>query len=499
MSTHEFWYFLAGIALFILGIGQLEEALRGLAGRSFKLFLRRNSSHPLRAILSGTVVTMVLQSSSVVNLLVLAFVGAGLIGMQNGLALILGANLGTTATSWLIALVGFELNIEQLFLPMVGIAGILYAAFSRQSVIGKWLLLLLGFGLMFTGLGFIRESMDALLNSVQLSRYAGYHPAVFLLMGFVLTSLIQASSATMAITLSALATGQLGLVQAMAIALGSEVGTTLKVVLAAVGGTADKKRVALGNFLFNLVSTLAFLLVLEPVAHFIQQTLGVQSNLFALVVFQTLVNAGGILIFLPILGPVGRWLNHRFRTGARRSLFISQQPVADPDIAIDMLRNEVLSLMQHALIFCRHLFGENIPDHHKDFYHREFETLSLEKQYEFIKIQHGETFDFYIRLQGGNLQPAERVAAERLIAAARNAVYAAKSFKDTIADVEEFSASGKDRKYAVFEETRTSTISFTASMESLLFETSLNKAADLLDFYARVQRQYHTNISHIYA
>ncbi len=86
MSTHEFWYFLAGIALFILGIGQLEEALRGLAGRSFKLFLRRNSSHPLRAILSGTVVTMVLQSSSVVNLLVLAFVGAGLIGMQNGLA-----------------------------------------------------------------------------------------------------------------------------------------------------------------------------------------------------------------------------------------------------------------------------------------------------------------------------------------------------------------------------------------------------------------------------
>lgn len=498
MAAADFWLFLAGVALFIMGIRQLEEGLQRLAGRSFKLFLRKNSNRSLRAIFSGTVVTMLLQSSSVVNLLVLAFVGAGIIGMQNALALILGANLGTTATSWMIAIVGFELNIEAVALPMVGVAGILYFALRQQSTVAKWLLLMLGFGLMFTGLGFIKSGMEDMVKGFDLAAYQNAGALLFLLIGFVLTTIIQSSSATMAIALSMLATGSISLTQAMALALGSEVGTTMKVVLAAIGGHADKKRVALGNFLFNLVSTVAFLFWLEPCGRFITQQLGIQSNLLALVMFQTLVNLSGIIAFLPFLKPLGRGLQKLFRKGDRKSIFISNRPIEVPDISLELLRSEVLSLLQHVLIFGRTLFGSREPDVHTHYYQKEFDNLPLDKQYEYIKIQHGEVFDYYIRLQAGNLQTQETVLAERLITAARNAVYAAKSFKDTMSDVEEFSESGKDKKFMLFAETQQQTVAFAANMERMLFETSANKAADLLSFYTQVQQHYSLNIRHIY-
>lgn len=320
MSTQQFWQFLAGVALFIMGMRLLEEAMRSLAGRSFKLFLRRNSQQPLRAIFSGTVVTMVLQSSSIVNLLVLAFVGAGVIGMQNGLALILGANLGTTATSWLIAIVGFEMNIESFALPVVGIAGIAYYAFNKESQVAKWCLLLLGFGLLFTGLGFIKTSSEQLVAQMNVAAYAGFHPLFFLGIGFVLTSIIQSSSATMAITMSVLITGAITLQDGMAVALGSEVGTTIKVVLAAMGGSADKKRVALGNFLFNLISTILFLFLLKPMDQLISHSWQVKAPTIALVIFQSIVNLAGIVLFLPILGRMGNWLKKRFSITEKKSI-----------------------------------------------------------------------------------------------------------------------------------------------------------------------------------
>jgi len=499
MSTNEFWQFLAGVALFIMGMRLLEEALRSLAGRSFKLFLRRNSQHPLRAIFSGTVVTMLLQSSSIVNLLVLAFVGAGVIGMQNGLALILGANLGTTATSWLIAIVGFEMNIESFALPIVGIAGIVYYAFNKESLIAKWCLLLLGFGLLFTGLGFIKNSSDQLVTQMNVAAFAGYHPLFFLLIGFVLTSIIQSSSATMAITMSVLITGAISLQDGMAVALGSEVGTTIKVVLAAMGGSSDKKRVALGNFLFNLISTILFLFLLAPMNHLIRHYWHVQAPTIALVIFQSIVNFAGIVLFLPILGHMGKWLNKRFSSPAKKSLFLTQQPVADADIAMETLRNEVLSLLQHVLIFSRHLFGHTDTDKHMGFYQKDFEALPLLKQYEYIKIHHGEISDFFSRMQDGSLKSQEIIDAERLATAARNATYAAKSFRDCVKDIEDFSDSGKDNKFSMYEEGSKQMTSFAYQMEVLLFETSDDKQQLLLQFHHDVQQQYRGNIKNIYA
>lgn len=499
MSTQEFWQFLAGVAIFIMGMRLLEEALRSLAGRSFKLFLRRNSQPPLRAIFSGTIVTMILQSSSVVNLLVLAFVGAGVIGMQNGLALILGANLGTTATSWLIAVVGFEMNIEALALPIVGIAGILYYAWKKELLVARWSLLLLGFGLLFTGLGYIKESSEELVAQMNVAAYAGYHPLFFLLIGFVLTSIIQSSSATMAITMSVLVTGAISLEDGMAVALGSEVGTTIKVVLAAMGGSADKKRVALGNFLFNLITTLLFLFLLSPMDQLITNHWQVHTPNIALVIFQSIVNIAGIVLFLPILQRMGNWLNRLFLKTEKKSLFLTQTPIGDIETAMDTLRNEVLSLLQHVLIFSRHLFGEKDKDKHTGFFQKDFEAMALLKKYEYIKIQHGEIFDFYIRMQDGSLKSKEIMAAERLATAARNATYAAKSFRNCINYVEEFSDSGKDLKFDLFQKSAKQMTAFSYQMEMMLFEPADDKKQSLLRFHHAVQEQYQANVKSIYA
>src|SRR4026209_1063536 len=149
LESIDIWKMLAGVAIFLLGIKLLEESLQELAGRRFKLFLKKQTENKLKAIGGGAIVTAVLQSSSLVSLMVLAFVGAGIIKMQNALAVILGANLGTTIDSWIVALVGFKLNIENIALPVSGIAGIGFAVFKKQSVWYNWSRFLLGFSFLF--------------------------------------------------------------------------------------------------------------------------------------------------------------------------------------------------------------------------------------------------------------------------------------------------------------------------------------------------------------
>src|SRR5436190_6339034 len=222
----DIWKMLAGIAIFLLGIKFLEESLQELAGRRFKLFLKKQTQNKLKAIGGGAVVTAVLQSSSIVGLMVLAFVGAGIIHMQNALAVILGANLGTTIDSWIVALVGFKVNIEKLALPVTGIAGLGYAIFNKQSSWHNLSRFLLGFSFLFVGLGYMRSGIEDMVKVVDLHQYEQSPVIIFFLIGFIITTLIQSSSATIAITLSALHAGAVNLYDAMAIILGSEIGTT---------------------------------------------------------------------------------------------------------------------------------------------------------------------------------------------------------------------------------------------------------------------------------
>ncbi|HCM75531.1 MAG TPA: sodium:phosphate symporter, partial [Cytophagales bacterium] len=224
----------AGIGLFLLGTNFLEEALSKLAGRSFKVFLKTQTNNKLKAVASGAIVTAVLQSSSVVSLMVLAFVGSGVLAMQNALSVILGANIGTTLTSWIVATLGFKINIESIAYPLVGVFGIAMALFQKEGKGYQWSKFFVGFGLLFVGLSFMKSGFEVVAQEFDFSVLDDYPLIIFVLVGFVLTSLIQSSSATVAITLTALNSDAVTLLAAMAIVLGSEVGTTIKLLIASV-------------------------------------------------------------------------------------------------------------------------------------------------------------------------------------------------------------------------------------------------------------------------
>jgi phosphate:Na+ symporter len=227
----------------------VEESIKNLSGRRVKLFLQRITKNIISAVTGGAIVTGLLQSSSMVSFMVLAFVGAGVFTMRNAMAIVLGANLGTTFDSWVVATLGFNIDIEVVSYPAVCIGGIMLIFLGSRKTYRYLSYFLFGFGLLFIGLSFMKTAMEAQVKVFDFSQYAAMPLAVFLLIGFVITVLIQSSSATMALALSALHVGAISLPIAAAIVLGSQTGTTIKIILGAIGGNVSKKRIVLGNFL----------------------------------------------------------------------------------------------------------------------------------------------------------------------------------------------------------------------------------------------------------
>ena len=242
-----------------------EESLKNLSGRSFKLFLKRITKNKIGAVAGGVIITGILQSSSMVTLMLLAFVGAGVFSMRNAMAIILGANLGTTVNSWLIVSLGFKVNIEVIAYPAICLGGIFLILFGNRKSMKYLAYFLFGFGLLFIGLSFMKTAMESQVQDFDFSKYVEMPKVIFILISFLITLIVQSSSVTMALTLSALHAGAISFPIAAIIALGSETGTIIKIVLGAIGGNASKKRIVLGNLFFNIFITALVFLFLNPI------------------------------------------------------------------------------------------------------------------------------------------------------------------------------------------------------------------------------------------
>jgi phosphate:Na+ symporter len=452
-SSFDIWKMLAGVAFFLLAMKFMEDTLRQLAGRRFKLFLKKQTQNRVKAIAGGAVVTGLLQSSSIVNLLVLGMVGAGVVKMENGLALMLGSNLGTTLDSWLLALVGFNYNINNFVLPVAAVAGISSAFINSESRWFQWLRFLFSLAFIFVALDFIKSGMEGFVQQTDLSQFVHYPLIVFLLLGILLTALVQSSSAVVAITLSALYTDAITLYMAMAIVLGSEVGTTLKLFLAAAKGDAIKKRVALGNFLFNIVTVVIMFLLLLPVNRLITDVIQISNSLVALVFFQTFVNICSVILFFPLLKAMSRFLLKRYTSNDDESFYISKVPVTDPGLAIEALENETKHLISHVIEYSRDSFNlEASPA--LPYMDKKFLQKPVAEKYEYIKQLHGEMHRFYLRVQQNSTGSADAERLEQLISSIRNTMYAAKNIRDAQHDIEQVRNSSNDVKYGFYTSSR---------------------------------------------
>lgn len=151
----ELWKLLAGLGIFLFGMYLLEEAIKALSGRSFKKFIKNYTSNRIKSILAGTFSTAILQSSSAVSLIVIAFVGAGIMNMINAMGVIVGSNLGTTVTSWIVASLGFKFSIESIALPIIAVGGLVLIFLGKTGKYANISKLLVGFGFIFMGLDYI--------------------------------------------------------------------------------------------------------------------------------------------------------------------------------------------------------------------------------------------------------------------------------------------------------------------------------------------------------
>ncbi len=498
MQGIEFWQMLAGVALFLLGTRFMEESLRQMTGRQFKLFLKKQTENKVKAILGGVLITALLQSSSVVNLLVLAFVGARIISTRNALALVLGANLGSTITGWIVLMAGFSYNISEMALPVAGIAGLGFALFPQHGRGHNISRFFLGFSLLFIGLTYMKTGMEGVVTGLDFNVMQKAPLVVFLLSGFVITTLIQSSSATIAIILSALYAGAISFNDGIALMLGSELGTTIKLFIAGIRGAQAKRTVAMGNFIFNVVTVTIVFIFLQPLSQWVTGTLAFSDELLALVFFQTLVNILSILLFYPFLGKLSRFLENRNSENGDETLYIHRSDLKLPQAALLALENETRTFIRMVLQFAQETFQLKDSSCRDTTIKKRYQSMNIHEKYDHLKYLYGEIHGFCIRLHQQVLSPEEASRLERMIAAIRNAMYAAKSIKDAIPDMHQLEHSSNDIKFAFYGKTKEVLLLFSQKACPMLDTNHTPLVEELAAIYGMVTAGYAGTVQNFY-
>ncbi|KZY64670.1 sodium:phosphate symporter [Oleiphilus sp. HI0071] len=337
---------IGGLGIFILAIGMMTDGLKLAAGSSLRKILSEWSRTPLRGIFSGLMMTAIVQSSSAVTVASIGFVNAGLIKMRQALGIIYGANIGTTMTGWLVALTGFKLDLHAIALPMIGM-GMFLRLTRRHGRVGSAGMALVGFGLFFIGVDVLKSAFDGLVATLDLSQIEtegliGH--ASFLLLGILMTVLTQSSSASIAITITAAASGVVSLPVAAVMVIGANVGTTSTAVLASIGATSNAKRVAAVQVIFN-IGTAVVALALLPLLFWLIAELGDMLGMerrpeITLALFHTAFNILGVMLVFPVNDRLASFVEKRFVSWEEREShprFLDSNVASTPVLAVNAL------------------------------------------------------------------------------------------------------------------------------------------------------------------
>ena len=437
--------FITGIGIFLFGMLQLEKAIARLSGNGFQQFLRDQTRNPLIAITAGTLITAIMQSSSMVSLVVLAFSGAGVIPLYNGIGIIMGANLGTTFTGWVVTTLGFKIELSAFALPIVGGGSLLMVLLSERKRFAAWGRLFVGLGMLLFGLSEMKGSVEQLATSLDLSALAGFHPLIYLGAGVIFTAVIQSSSATMMITLSALHVGILQLEAAAALIIGADLGTTSTMILGGFKGSAVKKQLAAAQILFNFCSALLAFLLLQPLLGIVTSLISAEQTLYRLVAFHSLFNLLGIVLFVPFLKPFAKLMERLFATEVPSlPRFISNVPANLSSAALIALNKEAARLADRIYLF--NLRNLKIDPEHLRCPQERLEqllgtqpgNLPFEQRYNQIKRREGDMLRYAMQMQQAGLSESEAERLQRLLLAVRLSVYGAKCHVDCRKDIARF-------------------------------------------------------------
>ena len=271
-SFLDFLGLLGSVGLFLYGMKVMSEGLQKAAGDRLRNILSAMTRNRFTGTLTGFLITALIQSSSASTVMVVSFVNAGLMTLAQSMAVIMGANVGTTFTAWVIALFGFKVNISAFVLPLIGLSiPLLFTKSSRNKSIGEFLI---GFAFLFMGLDMISKYVPDLQSNPEMFAFLQHYSSmgfgsvlIFMFVGLVVTMVIQSSAATFAITLIMCSKGWIDFDLSCALILGSNIGTTVTPLLASMSGNVAAKRTAMGHLLFNLLGCVWVLCVFYPFVH----------------------------------------------------------------------------------------------------------------------------------------------------------------------------------------------------------------------------------------
>jgi phosphate:Na+ symporter len=350
----------AGVGILLFGMIMLEQGFNAFVEGPLQKILRKATDKLYKSLSIGAIVTALLQSSSLISVVTISFISAGLIGLEAGIGIIFGANIGTTATAWLVSIFGLKIKVSALAMPMIAF-GILFVFQKRKSLkgIGN---VLAGLGFFFLGIHFMKEGFDVYKDSINLAEYA--MPGVgglivFTLIGVGITLILQSSSAAMALILTALAAGQITYNNSLALAIGANIGTTITAVLGALSANTAGKRLAGAHLIFNVVTglvALIFIVQLGQFVDFFSTKVGIaqDSYPFKLSIFHSIFNIIGVVIMAPLIKPLVRLLTkvipEKVKDEEQIDLpyFLNESVMSYPQTAIVALLNESKRLFEKA-------------------------------------------------------------------------------------------------------------------------------------------------------
>ncbi len=348
---------IGGVGLFLLGMQMLTDGLRQLAGGTMRRTLAKFTRTPVSGAIAGAATTALIQSSSATTVTAVGFVGAGLLSFSQALGIIFGANIGTTITGWLVAFLGFKLNIGLAAMPLLLVGALLRMfATDRLKLVGT---AVAGFSLLFIGIGTMQEGLAAFEGMVT---PASFPPDTWggrfllLLIGVAITLVTQSSSAGIATAMVALGAGVISFPQAAAMIIGMDVGTTFTAALATVGGSAAMRQTGFAHVIYNLLTGIMAFLLLVPYTGLVGAWASEAASgnaQIALVGFHTLFNIIGVVLVLPFTSPFARFIVYLVpRSGPELERGLDKGLLRDPAAATDaaitttrLIANETFKLV----------------------------------------------------------------------------------------------------------------------------------------------------------
>ncbi len=451
----------AGVSIFLFGMLSLEEGFKAFSGGTLEKILQKSTNKLYKSIGFGFVTTAIMQSSSLVSVLTISFLGAGLIGLTQGVGIILGANIGTTTGAWLMAGFGLKVKISAYAMPML-VFGVILIFQKSKSLKGVGYIFA-GLGFLFLGIHYMKEGFEAFKDAVDLASFSvdGFKGLmIFIGIGILATIVMQSSHATIVLILAALAVGQITYENALALTIGANIGTTVTAVIGSLSSNIDGKRLAAAHFIFNMITAIIAVVLIQQMMDtvaVISDFIGIaeDNHTLRLAVFDSLFKIMGVIMFIPFVNKLVTFLNNTLKTdtskanaGYESALYLNDSVLELPATSMAAIIRETkhlydnsFEIITHGLNLKRSNIVSSMPleEVTQDIYSKS--TVDIDDFYNHrIKGIYGEIIDFSTKAQS-DMSPDDIEVLYKLKLANRDLVEAVKDTKHLQKNIVKYSNS----------------------------------------------------------